>query len=97
MTQLYVRYGRWNHGWLENIGGPVYQITWDTDIVQDNYASGDATGISYATVENETLSFVLPVGDELFVTGSFKLGVSLDILPPVPWTPESCGPESKIF
>ncbi len=96
-TGLYLSYGKWYTGWLEYIGESVYQITYDTDIVQDNYAGGDKSNVGYIRVDEAgTLEMVSPSANGLVVLGKFKLGVSLDILPPVPWAPDSCGPESLV-
>lgn len=93
-TGLFVSYGKWYKGWLEHIGGPSYQIKWTTDVVQDNYAQGEKSGLGYLRIQNETLEFLAPSPEGMSVLGKFKLGVSLDILPVVPWTPNSCGPKN---
>lgn len=96
-TGLYLSYGKWYQGWLEHIGESVYQITYDTDIVQDNYAAGEKLDVGYVRVdENNTLEIVSPSPNGMVVLGKFKLGVSLDILPPVPWAPDSCGPATMV-
>ncbi|CAL8138663.1 unnamed protein product [Orchesella dallaii] len=92
-TGIYLSYGRWVQAWMENIGGSTYYLTWDSDIIQDFYATGDLIGAAYATVNNGTLDILLPAGEVLLSMGKFELGVSLDILPTIPWAPDSCGPE----
>lgn len=93
-TGLYLSYGKWYSGWLEYIGDSVYQIAHDTDIVQDNYAAGTKLDVGYVRVnEGGTLEVLSPSPTGMVALGKFKLGVSLDILPPVPWAPDSCGPE----
>ncbi|CAL8109666.1 unnamed protein product [Orchesella dallaii] len=92
-TGIYLSYGRWAQAWMENIGGFAYYLTWDSDLIQDNYAGGDLIGAAYAIVYNGTLDILFPAGEELQSMGKFELGVSLDVLPEVPWAPDSCGPE----
>lgn len=93
---LYVSYGKWTKGWLELAVVPIYKVFWDTDVVQDNYANGNPDSFSYMRIQNGTLEFL--AGDDvnnIRPMATFQLGVSLDTLPPIPWLPDSCGPESS--
>ncbi|CAL8109662.1 unnamed protein product [Orchesella dallaii] len=94
-TALYVSYGKWSKGWLEQVGNTsTYKITWDTDIVQDLYASGD-TSDSVVTISNGTFAFLQPQGGTMIPWTSFRLGVDISKLPTTPWDSGSCGPEAK--
>ncbi|ODN01571.1 Protein flp [Orchesella cincta] len=92
-TGLYMDYGKWTQAWLEHVEGDTYKLIWDTVMIQDFYANGDPTGLVYSTFKNGTLEILMPMGDALMSMGKFELGVSLDTLPPIPWAPDSCGPE----
>lgn len=99
-TGLYLSYGKWAHAWLEIYDNDDksdetaevinLKVIWDTDIIQDNYAAGDPTGLNYGRIYNQTLEFIGPGAEQVIVYGTFKLGVSLDKLPPIPWSPGSC-------
>lgn len=96
ITQLYVDYGKWNKGWMESVGGDLYEISWDTDIDQFYWTMGELLGKVMIVVGNDSIKFVTPnFGGNLELTelGTFWRDVSLDKLPPIPWDPESCGPE----
>lgn len=92
---LYLAYGKWMLGWLENVGDNYYKITWDTDILQELIATGSTDGVTYIQIQDGVVDFVLPQADGTVLSaGRFTLGVSLDKLPPIPWNPGSCGPEN---
>ncbi|CAL8109668.1 unnamed protein product [Orchesella dallaii] len=92
-TGIYMSYGRWGQAWLEHVGGVTYSVTWISDIVQDLYAAGERNSTMHSTINNGILEIFMPVGDTLSFMGRFELGVNLDTLPPIPWAPDSCGPE----
>ncbi|CAL8129101.1 unnamed protein product [Orchesella dallaii] len=93
-TGIYLSYGKWAQAWLNNGGEGLYSLEWDSDIVQDGYAQGDMSGgETFARVENGTLEFLSPAGDTLVPLGKFEFGLRFDSLPPIPWAPDSCGPE----
>lgn len=92
-TELYIIYGRFAHGWLEHVGVETFRIVPTTDMVQDYYIlTGNKESINFITrVNNDTLQmFILFQGMEIDY-GKFTLGITLDKLPPIPWSPESCG------
>lgn len=90
--RLFVTYGKWTHGWLNHVTGQTYKLEFTTDAIQDFYAMGVRESLSYVRVVDDILEFVEFRGNDLEVSyGKFKLGVSLDKLPPIPWLPGSCG------
>lgn len=85
---VYIKYGKWLSGVLEHVEGPIYLIKLDTDLVHDFVGVKDSL---FLRVVGDTIEFVtLQTGVESSHE-IFKLGVSLDILPPIPWLPDSCG------
>ncbi|CAL8109669.1 unnamed protein product [Orchesella dallaii] len=96
-TALYMRYGKWAKGWLEEVGNDMYKIIWDTDIIQDYYAAGERDSGNYAVIRNGNLEFVQSAFEGLILPflGNFKLGVSLETLPTIPWDSDSCGIDSE--
>ncbi|CAL8129100.1 unnamed protein product [Orchesella dallaii] len=91
---IYLSYGKWAQAWLNNVGEGIYSLEWDSDIVEDGYAQGDMSGgETFARIENGTLEFLSPAGDTLVPLGKFEFGLRFDSLPPIPWAPDSCGPE----
>lgn len=86
----YLKYGKWFHGWLTNIGGPCYEIDFETDVVHDNYASGTLDGYKYTIIEDNSIKFMLHGGEAIIQIGEFKKGVSLKTLPTIPWSSNEC-------
>ncbi|CAL8109665.1 unnamed protein product [Orchesella dallaii] len=94
-TALYVSYGKWSKGWLEQVGNTsTYKITWGTDIFQDFYALGD-TSDSVVTISNGTFAFLQPQGGTMIPWTSFRLGVDISKLPTTSWDSDSCVSETK--
>jgi len=94
-TEYYLKYGRWYSGYLQDVaGGFLFKIDFDTDVVTDDYASGSDTSLGHALFNDDELLFITITPDASAITGRFKLGVRMDLLPPVPWAPDSCGPEA---
>lgn len=91
-TGIYLSYGKWVKAWVEGLGGTVYKLIWDSDIVQDGYASGTTTYLEFITIKNGTLTFYWDLSGTLQPWVKFQYGASLDMLPTVPWDAGSCGP-----
>lgn len=93
-NELFIKYGKWAHGWLDYVTGASYKIRFVTDLGHDDYALGLPDTTVHVHFYNETMEFtgyVRGYGEKSY--GEFTLGVSLDKLPPIPWLPGSCGPE----
>lgn len=91
-TQYYMEYGRWYHGWLteEEPSGPVYKIHYDTVAVQDDYTEGLPENGHRLLYNNGTLVFYHAYPQSEYLRSRFQLGLRPDLLPPIPWEPNSC-------
>lgn len=84
---LYLKYGKWSTGWLEPAGQNFYKIIFDTEILRDFY---EVVSNFFLRVDEDVIEFVGIVNGEQVSFGKFRLGVTLDKLPPVPWPSDSC-------
>lgn len=83
-------YGKWFKGWVrpEGESGNLFRVTWDTDIYQDDFATGATESYGWIGVEGdgEIITIRGPIG----FSAPFNRGLRSDTLPPVPWEEGSC-------
>lgn len=96
--ELRLDYGIWYKGWLEEQPegpGALFKIHIESDLPQGDYAFGIPGDEYYAMFDNGTMTLIqkIPMEEDM-VLGRFKHGLRSGDLPPVPWEPDSCGPEA---
>ncbi len=90
-----MNFGKWGQAYLLGTDMPFkFLVLWDSDVVQDRYAMGLPDNETFVMFDEDITDF--QIIDYGIPTEKFVKGVSLDILPPVPWSPESCGPEKTL-
>jgi len=92
-TQLYLSYGRWGTGILENVSGDFFTVNWDSDIVGDFLSSSSELPVmtlTFVVSQTEQIVVIMNFSDEDNV---FTKDFALDKYPPQIWRPDSCSPE----
>lgn len=93
-TELYLNYGEWGQAYLlATETNKKFLFDWDSDLIHDKYAMEGSITDTFAVFDEDITEF--QIIDNGSPSDFFIKGVSLDILPPVPWSPGSCGPEKK--
>lgn len=94
-TELYMNFGEWGKAYLLGTDTSLnFLVLWDSDVVQDRYAMGLPDNDTFVIFNEDITDF--QIIDYGVSTLKLVKGLSLDILPPVPWSPESCGPEKNL-
>lgn len=92
--QLYLSYGQWGQAWLSLLPGEEsynYLLVWDSDIVQEFYATDPSSEI-IAVYDRVVRSITFL--ENGYPTGTYLRDQYLDDLPTTPWEAGSCGQQT---
>jgi len=87
-AELFMDYGGWGRVWIRLNAEDNLFLDWDTDYVQDFYATREE--VPYLTVEFVNNTMTLFLAEEPFIV-YYKDQRMVD-LPATPWSSDSCGP-----
>ena len=92
MEQLFLSYGRWGEGWLNESPefASAFEVEITTDLVQEVYAGGEEEPAIFIDFLEPDSLFITLLVDEVT---EFIRDLSLEDLPEQPWDPNSCGPQ----
>lgn len=86
--QAFLEYGVWGQGWLTQISDNIFQIDWVTDYWQMSWTQKYGPSEYHLIFSDvDTVDFT---EDGNIYTTSFIRNMSVDDLPEIPYSPDSC-------